>query len=185
MNITREVALEEIKKRIKTQNLLKHCLACEAIMRDLACYFEQDMDKWGICGLVHDIDYEDTKNDPGAHSLVGAKILEDLGFDKDIVYAVKVHNDRHGLPRLSLLDKALYCVDPTSGFIVAGALILPSKKLSDVTVPFLLNRFNEKSFAKGANREQMKACSELGLELEEFFRISLSAMQKISNELGL
>lgn len=185
MGITRDIALEEVKKRIKTQNLLKHCLACEAIMRELACYFEEDMDKWGICGLVHDIDYEETKDSPNLHSMVGAKILEDLGFDKDIVYAVKVHNDAHGLPRLSLMDKALYCVDPTSGFIVAGALILPSKKLSDVTVPFLLNRFNEKGFAKGANRNQIKACSELGLELEEFLRISLNAMQKISVELGL
>lgn len=183
--MTREKAFEEVKNRIKTQNLLKHCLACEAIMRELACYFEEDIEKWGICGLVHDIDYEETKNDPNSHSLVGAKILEELGFSNDIVYAVKAHNDIHGVPRLTLLDKALYCADPTTGLIVAGALILPSKKLSDVTVQFLINRFNEKSFAKGAKREQIKACSELGLELEDFLRISLNALQKISVELGL
>ncbi|MEZ0537825.1 HDIG domain-containing metalloprotein [Caldicellulosiruptoraceae bacterium PP1] len=183
--MTREVALEELNKRIKTKNLIKHCLACEAIMKELAQYFEQDIEKWGLAGLLHDIDYEETKDSPQTHSILGSQILEELGFSNDVVYAVKVHNDAHGLPRLSLLDKSLYAADPTTGLIVAGALIHPSKKLSEINVDFLMNRFNEKSFAKGANREQIKACNELGLELDEFLGISLNAMQKISTELGL
>jgi len=183
--MTRDIAIVELQKRIKTNNLFKHLLATEAIMRGLAEYLNQDVEKWGLCGLVHDIDYEETKDSPQTHSLLGSEILTNLGFSSDIVYAVKVHNDYHNLPRLSMLDKALYCADPTTGLIVAGALILPSKKLSDVTVDFLLNRFNEKSFAKGAKREQIKACSEIGLELNEFLGISLTALQKISTELGL
>ena len=107
------------------------------------------------------------------------------GFDNDIVYAVKAHNDAHGLERKSRMDKALFCADPVSGLITASALILPSKKLSEVDTDFVMNRFNEKGFARGANRENIKKCSELNLELRDFLDISLKAMQGISEELGL
>ncbi|QIB26401.1 HDIG domain-containing metalloprotein [Caloranaerobacter azorensis] len=178
-------ALKHVKANIKNKNLIKHMLAAEAVMRGLARKFKQDEEKWGLAGLLHDIDYEQTANNPEKHSLVGAKMLEELGYDKDIIYAVKVHNDIHGLERISLMDKALYSSDPLTGLIVAAALILPEKKLSKIDTKFILNRFKEKSFAKGANREQIAACKELGLELEEFIQIGLSSMQQISEELGL
>jgi predicted hydrolase (HD superfamily) len=101
------------------------------------------------------------------------------------VYSVRAHNDYHGIERKRKMDKALYSADPVSGLITAGALILPSKKLADVTVDFLLKRMNEKSFAKGASREQIKACEEFGMQLGQFIDISLQAMQKISGELEL
>lgn len=181
----RERVLDELKARLLNKNLIKHSLAVEAIMRDLAALLRDDVEMWGLAGLLHDIDYDKTAGDPSRHSLLGAEILENLGIDEEIVYAVKAHNDYHKIERKRKLDKALYCADPVSGFITAAALILPSKKLEDVSVEFVLKRMNEKAFAKGANREQIKTCSELGLTLEKFIEVSLNAMKKISGELGL
>ncbi|WP_069649153.1 HDIG domain-containing metalloprotein [Caloranaerobacter ferrireducens] len=178
-------ALKHVNANVKNKNLIKHMLATEAVMKGLARKLKQDEEKWGIAGLLHDIDYEKTAKNPEKHSLIGAEMLEKLGYDHDIVYAVKVHNDMHGLKRNSLMDKALYSSDPLTGLIVAAALISPEKKLNKIDTKFVLNRFKEKSFAKGANRDQIAACKELGLELEEFIEIGLSSMQEISEELGL
>ncbi len=183
--MNREEALKHVKKNIKNKNLLKHMYATEAIMRGLANRFGEDADIWGIAGLVHDIDYDETADDPQRHSLVGGEMLEQLGYSKDIVYAVKAHNEVHGLERKGLIDKALYSSDPLTGLIVAAALISPVKKLDAIDEQFILNRFNEKTFAKGANRTQIKACEELGLTLEEFIHIGLESMRKIKDELGL
>jgi putative nucleotidyltransferase with HDIG domain len=183
--LDRTEALALLKKNLTNRNLVNHCLAVEAVMRRLARYFDQDEEKWGLAGLLHDIDYDHTKDDPSRHSLEGAEMLAELGLPEDIVYAIKVHNEYHGLPRLTLMDKALYATDPLTGFIVAGALIRPEKKLAVIDVPFLMKRFHEKAFARGANRETMKACSELGLSLEEFIGLGLEAMQGIAAELKL
>lgn len=183
--MTREEALVLLKKNVQNKNLQKHCLAVEAVMRRLARRFGENEELWGLTGLLHDIDWDRTKDALDRHSLEGAAMLEELGLPPEVVYAVKVHNERHGLPRKSLLDKALYATDPLTGFIVAGALIRPEKKLAAVDVPFLMNRFKEKAFARGANREQMQTCSELGLSLEEFMELGLEAMQGNAEELGL
>ena len=136
--------------------------------------------------LLHDIDYEVTKTDPEQHSLIGAEWLKEMGLSDDVVYAVKVHNERHGLLRLSLLDKALYIVDPLTGFITAVALVRPDKKLASVELKSLKKKFKEKSFAAGADREQIKLCeTELNIPLDEFLEISLKAMQGIADKLGL
>ncbi|MCX8129299.1 MAG: HDIG domain-containing protein [Clostridia bacterium] len=178
-------ALKELKSRLTNNNLIKHSLAVEAIMRELASYFREDGEKWGLAGLMHDIDYDNTAAEPSKHSILGAEILEELGVDEAIVYAVRAHNNYHGIERKRKMDKALYAADPVSGLITAAALILPSKKLDDVDVNFIMKRFSEKGFAKGANREQITSCKELGLDLEQFIGISLEAMKKISSELGL
>ncbi len=183
--MTRQEALTELKKYVNNKNLLNHMYACEAVMARLAHHFDQDEGEWAMAGLMHDIDYDQTKDSPDVHSLRGAEILTELGFSPEVTNAVKVHNERHGLPRLSLMDKALYATDPLTGLIVAGALIRPEKKLAAVKVDSLLKRFNEKSFARGANREQIAACSELGLSLEQFITLGLEAMQGIANDLGL
>ena len=178
--------LEFLKEYLSNQNLIKHSLAVKAIMEELAEHFGEDKEKWGTAGLLHDIDYEKTKDNPREHSLVGAKILEEIGFDKDICEAVKAHNEAHGIAPETLMAKALYVSDPLTGLIVAAALILPSKKLADLTVNNILNRFGEKSFAKGANREIIKKCETmLGLPLHEFIATGLRAMQGVSNKLGL
>jgi len=183
--MNREDAYIELSKYVENKNLLKHMLSTEAVMIRLAKYFDQNPDIWGMAGLMHDIDYDQTKEKPDIHSLKGADMLVELGFPEELVYAVKVHNERHGLPRNSLLDKALYATDPLTGFIVAGALVRPEKKLAAVEVAYLMKKFGEKSFAKGASREQMQSCSELGLSLEEFMALGLEAMQGIAADIEL
>ena len=184
--MTREEGFNLLKQNLQNQNLIKHCLAVEAIMRALARHFGEDEEKWGLTGLLHDIDYEKVKDDLSQHSLVGAKMLEDLGIDKDICQAVKVHNEAHGILPKTLLEKALYVIDPLTGLIVAATLVLPSKKIADLTPENVLNRFKEKAFAKGANREIIKKSEELlNLKLEEFVKMGLEAMQKIAGDLGL
>lgn len=182
----KEEALNLLKENIKTPNLVKHSLAVGAIMRGLAEKFQEDKEKWEICGLLHDIDYEKTKNDPKNHSLIGAEMLKNLGVDEEIVEAVKTHNEAHGIEPKSLMAKALYVADPLSGLIVAATLVLPSKKIKDLTVENVLNRFKEKSFARGANRDIIKKCEEyLKISLKDFIEIALKAMKEIGEELGL
>lgn len=183
--MTREEALHLLKQEVKQKNLIKHCLAVEAVMDRLAKYFGENEEKWALAGLLHDIDYDETADDPERHSILGAQILAERGLDEEIVYAVKVHNDAHGLPRNSLMDKALYASDPLTGLIVASALIHPAKKLHAIDTDFVVNRYKEKNFAKGANREQIACCAEMGLTLEEFIALGLEAMQATHGELGL
>ncbi len=193
----RTQAFDLLKRKIKNKNLIKHCLAVEAIMKEIADDLNTkgfsldgadrkfDEDVWGVTGLLHDIDYEETADDPLNHSLVSEKILKEEGYDKEIIYAIKVHNDVHGLPLKSEMDIALFSCDPVSGLIVASALIKPQKSLSAIDADFVLNRYKEKSFAKGANRNTMLQSGKLGYDLLEFFEISLKGMNKISKELGL
>lgn len=186
IHMDRERALNLLKENIKNQNLIKHSLAVEAAMRELAEYFNQDIKKWALCGLLHDIDYEKTKENPNLHSKIGAEMLKNLGFDEEICHAVLTHNEAHSLEPETKMAKALFCLDPLTGLIVAATLVLPSKKINDLKVENILNRFKEKSFARGVNREIIKKCQEyLNLSLKRFVEICLSAMQKISEQLGL
>lgn len=191
--MNREEALQLVKEKIKNENLVKHCLAVEACMRSLAEKFSdpstelgaKETEKWGLAGLLHDIDYEETKDNPEKHSLVGAEMLEKMGLDKEICEAVKTHNEMHGIAPDTKMARALYSVDPLTGLIIASTLVLPSKKINEVTTENVLNRFKEKAFARGANREIIKKCEDIGLSLSEFVDIGLKAMQGISKELGL
>jgi len=183
--MNREEGLKLLREHLKNQNLLNHSLAVEAIMRRLAQYLQEDIEKYGLAGLLHDIDYDVTGDDPQRHSLLGAEILAGQGIDPEIVYAVKVHNEIHGLERKSLLDKTLWAADPVSGFITAAALVRPDKSLAEVQLKSLKKRFKETSFARGASREQMQSCVELGLELDTYLEIALGSMQEIAGELGL
>ncbi len=178
----REEAKELIEKNVSNKNLIKHMLAAEAVMRRLANYFGEDEEKWALAGLLHDLDYDETYDKPDVHALKTAEMLEGK-VDEDIIHAIKAHAGK--AERVSLMDKALYAADPTTGFLVACALMAPGKKLSSVDTGFALRRFKEKSFARGASREQMKSCEDLGLALEEFLTLSLEAMRGISEELGL
>ncbi len=179
-------AIKLLKENIKSENLIKHSLAVGAVMKKLAEYFDEDSNKWEIVGLLHDIDYEITKDTPEFHSKEGAEMLRKLGLEEEICQAVLTHNEIHNILPETKMAKALYCVDPLTGLIVASTLVLPSKKIKDLTLENVLNRFKEKSFAKGANREIILKCQEyLGLTLKEFIEIALEAMKEISNDLGL
>lgn len=183
--MNREEAYKLLKDNLFNNNLIKHCLAVEAIMRGLAKRLGGDIDKWGIAGLLHDIDYEKTKDDPINHSLIGAEMLKNLGFDSEIVEAIKTHNEIHNVAPEGMMAKSLFVCDPMSGLIVASVLVLPSKKITELNADNVLNRFKEKAFARGANREIIKQCEPLlGLSLEEFASISLESMKGIEKELG-
>jgi putative nucleotidyltransferase with HDIG domain len=183
--MNRDEALKAIHSRVQNQNLIKHMLATEAIMRSLARRFGEDEQVWALAGLVHDIDVELCGGDMSLHSRSGAELLQQMGVETEVVQAVLVHNEAHGIPCRSLLDKALFCADPLTGLITAGALVRPDKKLSGVEAKSIRKRFKEKSFAAGASRDQIASCSAIGLELDEFISLGLEAMQAASDELGL
>lgn len=182
----REKALNLINEYLKNENLKKHLLASEALMKELAKKFGEDEEIWGVTGLIHDIDWEITKESPEKHSILGAEILEKEGFPKEIVEAVRKHNHLHGFEPETLLEKALYSCEEMTGFIVAVALVMPNKNLDEVTVERIMNKFKEPSFARGVNREIIKKCEELlGITVEELAEICLEAMKKIKDKLGL
>lgn len=173
-----------VQSTVKNQNLVKHMLATEACLRSLARRLDQDEETWGIAGLVHDIDYEQTKDDPSRHALLAADTLTSQGAEPEVIQAVRAHSGNVALE--SLLDKAIWATDPVTGLIVAAALMHPTKRLSGVDIGFVMNRFKEKRFAAGANRDQIMTCTaNLGLPLEEFIAICLKAMQEIAPLLGL
>ncbi len=181
--MTREDALQLLREKLKNNNLFKHSLAVEACLKELAVKFGEETAQWGLAGLLHDIDYEETEGQPARHGLEGAAFLEKFQLDDKIIRSIKVHSGH--LPPESKLDWALFAADPLTGLIVASALMHPEKKLKALDPQFVLRRFKEKRFAAGANREQISTCKNLDLELEEFIEVCLQAMQNIADELGL
>lgn len=181
----RVTALTAVERNVTNPNLIAHMLATEAIMRALAARFGADADEWGITGLLHDIDVETTEGDMREHAKVGAEMARELGASEAQVQAILKHNETHGLPRETLLEKALYCADPLSGLITAAALVRPEKQLANVELKSVRKRFKERSFAAGANREQIALCSQIDLDLDNFLEIGLSAMKQVAPQLGL
>lgn len=181
--MTREEALQMVQDKVKNKNLQKHMFATEAVMRRLARHFGEDEAMWGLAGLLHDLDYDETVNDFPKHGLVTAELLEDTDVPDEVIHAIKSHPGH--FPRESLMDRAIYAADPVTGLIVAAALMHPSKKLKNLDVDFVERRFKEKRFAAGANRDQIRSCEDMGLSLNDFIALSLEAMQSIDDQLGL
>ncbi|MHA1505809.1 MAG: HD domain-containing protein [Candidatus Asgardarchaeia archaeon] len=183
--MNREEALAIVKEYIKDDKLFKHVLAVEAIMRRLAEHFGEDVEKWGLTGLLHDIDYEMTMNDPEKHAKVAYEILKGK-VDEDILHAILSHNYEHtGVNPESRMDKCLIMADAASGFIIAVALVMPNKKLSEIKEKTLKKKFKDKTFARGTGRDRMKLCEEVGIPLMEFLKMAHEALLGISEELGL
>ena len=126
-----------------------------------------------------------TDGDMGSHSKLGADLVREMGASEAMAHAILCHNQAHGIPLETKLDKALFCADPLTGLIIAAALVRPDKKLAGLELESVKKKFKEKSFAAGANREQIALCSEIGLELEEFIELGLEAMKEIADDLGL
>jgi len=180
----REEILDSIRANIQDKDMRKHILATEAIMRALARKSGEDEDEWGLTGLLHDIDVELVEDEPSSHSKLGADIARELGASEAMAHAILCHNEAHGVPRQTRLDKALFRADPLSGLITAAALVRPDK-LRGLTTKSVMKRFHEKRFAAGVNREQVAKCQEIGLELEEFITLGIQAMKRIAAELEL
>jgi putative nucleotidyltransferase with HDIG domain len=183
--MNREEALAAVRQNIKNENLVKHMLATEAIMRALAKRFGENEEEWGLAGLLHDIDLEIIGDDMKIHSKRSAEMAKQLGANDTVCHAILCHNGRHGEPFQTMMDKALFCADPLTGLITAGALIRPEKKLAFVEAKSIRKRFKEKSFAAGANREQIAKCSDIGLDLDDFIALGLDAMKRVADSLGL
>jgi putative nucleotidyltransferase with HDIG domain len=179
----REEALALVQSKVKGKNLIKHMLAVEAIMKRVAQHFSENVGMWGLTGILHDLDYDETVNNFDQHSLLTCEWLKEYNLDEQILYAIKSHPKK--VEPKSRMDWTLFAADPLSGLIVAATLMHPTKRLKDVTVDFVLNRFKEKRFAAGANREDIKSCESIGLSLEQFVGLALEGMQSIDTELGL
>ena len=183
--MTREEAWQLVCEWIQNENMRKHLLAVEAAMRFYARKFGEDEEKWGLVGLLHDLDYE-KHPDPPEHPQVGANFLREQGLPEDMVNAILAHADWTGVPRDTLMAKALFACDELTGFLVACALVMPSKKLREVRVDTVIRKMKDKSFARKVSREDIiRGAQELGIPLEEHIANVLTAMNGIADELGL
>lgn len=179
----REDALELVKKHLKNKNLVKHCLAVEACMKAVAGKLGQDAEQWGLAGLVHDLDYELTEKSPELHTTETVKILKDLGIEPLVIQAVEAHAGKALCQ--NAMDWSIYSIDPLTGLIIAATLMHPDKKLKSIDPEFVKRRYKEKSFAKGARREEIEECKNIPMDLDEFITICIEAMQGIDQDLGL
>ena len=186
MTITRDTATQLLKDYSKRGDIIvRHGLAVEAAMRAYATKFGGDPEYWGIAGLVHDFDW-DVCPTPEEHPTFGANILKDKGFPEDIIRAVLTHGEHTGIERINTMEKTLFAVDELTGFVVAVALVRPSKSLEDTKVSSVKKKFKDKAFAKGVIREDIfKGSQELGVELDDHIAFIIEALKPVATQLGL
>ncbi len=151
--ITRQEAFELVRQYLPQDNLVKHCIATEVIMQAVAKKLGYDEEIWGIAGLLHDLDYTNTKDQMDQHTLQTEKILKQIGVSQEIIDAIKAHNaDNLGFKRNSTFDHALVSAESITGLIVATALVQPDKKLASVKPESVIKRMKQKEFARTVNR---------------------------------
>jgi putative nucleotidyltransferase with HDIG domain len=186
MLIPRTQALELLKSHIKNERMIAHSLSSEAVMRALAVRLGENEEKWGLAGLLHDLDVEITAGNPLTHALVAAQMLSELGLDADIVDAVRMHNEMAtGMERSTLFQHALAAGETITGLITATAMVYPDRKVASVKSKSITKRMKEKAFAASVNRESILECEKIGLSIDEFAALSLAAMCSIADEIGL
>ncbi len=181
----RETAYRVVQEHARSDSLRKHLLAVEACMRAYARKLGGDEEQWGIAGLVHDFDWEVCPT-PEAHPTYGAEILRSRGFPEEIVRAVLSHGNHTGIPRESLMEKALYACDELSGFVTAVALVRPNKSLSEVSVSSVKRKMKDKAFARSVDRDDIiQGAQELGVDLDEHITFIVEALRPVAEQLGL
>jgi putative nucleotidyltransferase with HDIG domain len=184
--MNRDQAFEILKQYIKEDNMIKHSLASEIVMRALALRIGADADKWGLAGLLHDIDVEICNADPYVHGQKAVEILTPLGFDADIIDAVSMHNECAAMKeRTTVFQHALAAGETITGLITATTLVYPEKKLAFVKPRSVVKRMKEKNFAASVKRENILECEIIGISIAEFAELSIEAMKTISADLGL
>ena len=181
--MNREQSWELMCMWTQSDSLRKHMLAVEAAMRAYARRFGEDEEKWGITGLLHDMDYEKHPT-PDEHPMVGVRKLESRGYPEDVIHARKGHADYLDVPRDTLMSKTLYAVDELSGFIVACALMRP-EGLENMKAKSVRKKMKQKSFAAAVNREDIvRGAEELGVDLNQHIEFVAYALRERSDELG-
>ncbi len=184
--MNRERALQLVRERVGNENLINHMMAAEAVMGALAKRLGGEEERWRLAGLLHDLDVEETADKMEVHGILTVQWLREAGFDdEEVLQAIQAHNSTNGSTINSIMDRALFACDCLTGLVTAAALIRPEKRLELVQLKSLKKRFKEPSFAKGARREDIMTCSELGLELDEFLAIGLEAMKEIADDICL
>lgn len=183
--INREEAFVILKKYLKNEDNLRYCIAVEAVMKEMAKALKRDEEAWGLVGLLHNLDYEYTAETPEQRGTLSAQLLDGL-LPENFVNAIKANNYMHtdSIPTTSL-DKSLIAADSICGLIIVTAKVTPSKKLSEVDLETLIDRFNDRSFATRYNRSRIGLCADVGIDIKVFLDMSLSSLQKISDELKL
>jgi putative nucleotidyltransferase with HDIG domain len=183
--LTRAQAIDLVRANVFKKNVIFHMIAVEAIMRELAKQLGEDEEKWGLVGLLHDIDYEQTEKTPEKHSLVAENILGNA-VDTDSIRAIKSHNFEHtGVRPENKMEKGLIAADAVSGLIIACALVMPSKKLADVKAESISKKFKDKDFARGVNRERILFCEQIGIPKERFFEVALKGLKESASQISL
>lgn len=184
--ITRERAMELLNEHIKNPNMIKHCLASEAVLGAIAEHLGEDKEKWAMTGLLHDLDVEITNADLNVHGRETVTLLKNEGVDEEIIEAISLHNElSSGRKRSTKFHHALAAGETITGLIIATTLVYPDKKINSVKPKSITKRMKEKAFAASVNRDIIRECEIIGIPLAEFAQICLKAMQGISDELGL
>lgn len=182
---TREEALALLQEYTKSESLLRHAYAVEASCRAYAKKYGEDEERFGIAGLLHDFDYEMYPT-PAEHTIVGARILEEQGYPDDMIYAIRAHADYNNLERNTTLSKVLFACDEISGFVMAVAMVKPTRNVADVEVKSVKKKLKDKAFAKGVHREDVyKGVEELGVDLDEHIALVIEALTTVAPSLGL
>lgn len=183
---SREHALALLGTHVKNQNMFRHCLASEAVMRALARRFGEDENKWGLAGLLHDLDVEITGGDMSLHGSRARQMLVEAGYPDDMAESVAMHNEKSsGRKRAERFHKALAAGETITGLITATTLVYPDRKLASVKVSSIVKRMKEKAFAASVDRDIIRECEDIGIPLQDFAALALDAMRGISGELGL
>jgi len=186
MDINHNDAVMLLNEYVKSERMLSHCYAAEAVMGALAGRLGQDEEKWKIAGLLHDLDIEIVDNDLNRHGLETEKILKEKGIDAGIIDAIVMHNERaSGKKRSSLFQHALAASEAITGLIVAAALVYPDKKLASVKPKSVMKRMKEKAFAASVNRDNIMECEQIGIPINEFAELCINAMLTVSDRIGL
>lgn len=186
MLLQREEALKLLKNYIKNERMIAHSLASEAVLRALAEYLGRDVEKWGQAGLLHDLDVEITNADPHTHALETARILTEMGIDADVVDAIRMHNEAAtGLERNTEFQHALAAGETITGLITATAYVYPDRKVASVKPKSVTKRMKEKAFAASVKRENILECELIGVPIDKFAEIAITAMAEIADDIGL
>ena len=187
---SRADALALMQEYTASDSLRKHMLAVEAAMRAYAERFGEDVDRWGLTGLIHDFDYERYPNAEHSptegHPSWGVRLLRDRGWPEDVLTAILGHGNYTGVARESRLAKTLFAVDELTGLITATALVRPSKSLHEVDARSVRKKMKDKAFARGVNRDDVASgAQELGVDLDEHIQFVVDAMRREADALGL
>ena len=178
-------ALEMVNRNVRKRNVVYHMLAVEAVMRGVAGFFGDDVEKWALVGLLHDIDYEKTETTPEKHGLLSEEMLKGA-VSEETIRAIKTHNAAYtGVQPESRMEKALIASDAVSGLLVACALVMPSKKLVDVKIESVIKKFKDKDFARGADRTRIMVCEEIGIPRDKFLEMALEGLKVSASQIGL